>query len=74
MIRLKYDPDANAAYLSLKEIGSGEVAASHACDHYVEGAAIVLEFDVKGRLLGIEILGADKLLAVETLEAAERPA
>jgi uncharacterized protein YuzE len=72
MTRVTYDPEANAAFIYLKKaIGPGEVARTHMCDVQVEQGAIILSFDSVGMLVGIEILGATKLLSPEVLNEAE---
>jgi uncharacterized protein YuzE len=72
MTRITYDAEANAAFIYLKrEIGPGEVARTHMCDVQVDQGAIILSFDPAGVLIGIEILGAAKLLPPEVLNEAE---
>ena len=67
-IRVTYDRRANAAFIYLTEIGSGEVARS------VEALpeAVLLDFDQEGRLLGIEVLNARRMLPRALLDRAER--
>jgi uncharacterized protein YuzE len=55
MKKMSYDPQADAAYITLADgvaIESDEVAPG-----------IVLDFDAQGRVLGIEVLHASKTLA-----------
>lgn len=73
-MRVTFDPEANAAYIYLKDqIPSGGVARSEFCDIELSGGPVFLQFDSDGRLIGIEILGAKELLPPETLDEAERP-
>lgn len=63
MIRLHYDPAANAAYLRLSAepvVESEEVS---------EG--VVLDFDPQGRIVGMEVLDAARHLPQDALVAAE---
>lgn len=69
-MRLTYDADANAAFVYLREQRArGDVKWSHMCDVDIPETAIVLEFGDDDRLLGIEILGARKVLPPEVLDA-----
>lgn len=59
---LTYDKDANAAYLRFSDatiVESEEVS---------EG--IVLDYDAEGRIVGLEVLDADRHLPPETLKQA----
>jgi uncharacterized protein YuzE len=67
-VKLKYDRDADAAYLQLAEtIEASSVAKTYACDPVAAGM-INLDFDDEGRLLGIEVLDASKRLPRELLD------
>jgi uncharacterized protein YuzE len=70
-LRTTYDPDADAAYLYLKyPIADGEVdetVPAEVSDATPVGSGINLDFDKDRRLLGIEILGAKRLLGDEVL-------
>ncbi len=67
MMKITYDKEADAAYVYLdKEIKEGQVKKS------VEKTEdIILDFDKKGRLLGVEILNASKKLSKGVLEEAK---
>lgn len=70
-MRMTYDADADAAFVYLVDaVDGGDVAQSHMCDLEVREGAVILAMDADGRLLGIEVLGASKLLSPETLAAA----
>ncbi|MCP3878324.1 MAG: DUF2283 domain-containing protein [Sulfitobacter sp.] len=70
-MRFTYDESINAAYIQLaKSIAPGEVAFTYPCDPAEVGGMIHLDFGEDGRLLGIEVLGADKLLPPEFLASA----
>lgn len=57
MIDMTYDPDADAVYILL---GRGEI------DRQEEARPFVYDVDAAGRVLGIEILSATKVLAPAT--------
>lgn len=70
-MRLTYDPEANAAYVYLvDEINRGEVARSAVSGIELEEAAIVVDFDDQGQILGIELLNARQLLRDSVLDQA----
>ena len=72
-MRIDYDPDANAAYIYLSEDRYAGVAANtYPCDPIEVGGEINLDFDKDGRLIGVEVLDANKKLAPETLAEANR--
>jgi uncharacterized protein YuzE len=54
MIDMTYDPEADAAYIYL---GRGKVAETR------EEGPFIYDVDASGRILGIEILAASKVLA-----------
>lgn len=72
-MRIQYDPDVNAAYIYLSENRYAGVAAkTYPCDPIAVGGMINLDFDTDGRLIGVEVMDADKKLAPETLAEANR--
>lgn len=71
-MRLTYDADADAAYVYLVDaIGAGEVARTASSMLELDRAFIAFDFDAEGKVLGIEILGASRVLTQGTLRAAE---
>lgn len=59
---ITYDRVADAAYIELAPgIGVGGVAKTYPCDP-IEAGVINLDFDSNGHLVGIEVLGAHRLL------------
>lgn len=54
MSEITYDPDADAVYIRLALGKVGETA---------EAGPFIYDIDSRGRVLGIEILGASKVLA-----------
>ncbi len=74
-MHLAYDPEANAAYVYLVdriEDGEAETQQHSIIPPGGEGE-ITLDYDAAGRLLGIEVLDADRVLRPEVLTRAERP-
>jgi uncharacterized protein YuzE len=66
---LSFDPDADAAYVCLKESRQrGDVARTSFCGIELKDAAINVDFDEDGRIVGFEILGARQLLPRNLLQ------
>lgn len=65
-MHLTYDKQADAAYIFLRVIERG--GAVHTLP--TEDATIMLDFDDKQRLIGIEVLDASNRLPAECLAAA----
>jgi uncharacterized protein YuzE len=62
-ITLTYDRDADAAYIYLSKPEQERVVArSRVCDIELEKAAITVDFDANGSVVGFEILGASRVL------------
>lgn len=67
-MHLEYTDDVDAAYLNLvEEIGAGGVAMTYPCDPIAVNGQINLDFDAEGRLVGLEVLDASRLMRSETL-------
>ncbi|MCU1526673.1 MAG: hypothetical protein JWP75_436 [Frondihabitans sp.] len=67
-----YDPEADAAYFSLSpRIGPGKAAKQRVVG-IPENGELILDFDKRGRLLGLEILGAKNLLKRKTMKTLRR--
>ncbi|NHA16186.1 DUF2283 domain-containing protein [Thioalkalivibrio sp. XN279] len=72
-VQITYDASADAAYILFQaNLERGEVVRTEPCDVDIKEGAVILEFDGKGRLAGIEILGASRILPAETLDEAMR--
>ena len=68
-LHMTYDASANAAYIYVvEEINAGASMHQEVIDPY----NMILDFDVNGKLLGIEILDASKILSQDTIKAAEQ--
>lgn len=62
-MKIEYDTDADAAYIYIVEdIRDGEAVKTRELNDN-----IILDFDENGKLLGIEILNASKVLNKELL-------
>jgi len=73
-VRLTYDRQADAAYLYLKEgMKAGESARTVVCHVDLHGASIHLDFDSEDRLIGVEVLGASRIMQREALQRADAP-
>lgn len=71
-MRITYDGEVNAAYIYLRDvIEPGGVKMTYCCDRQKVDAEINLDFDTKGRLVGIEVLDASAKLPPELLNVAE---
>lgn len=71
-MKATYDRSVNAAYIYLADgIGAGEVRRTYPCDPGEVNGQINLDFAKDGRLLGIEVLDASRLLPRELLDQAE---
>ncbi len=67
-MKITYDKEANAAYIYIKyPIKKGEAKKTVPTE-----AGPILDFDKNGKLLGIEILEANKVLDKEILRKAEQ--
>ena len=64
MIDMTYDPEADAAYIYL---GRGKVAATK------EEGPFLYDVDASGKILGLEILSASKVLAPGDWSKARLP-
>ncbi len=66
-MKFEYDKDADAAYIYLEHpIKDGEVKSTIELNDN-----IILDFDANGKLLGVEILDASKVLKKEVLLKAK---
>jgi uncharacterized protein YuzE len=64
MTDITYDPEADAVYIT---IGNGQVESTD------EAGPFIYDLDQEGRVLGIEVLGASKLLAPGDWQRAPLP-
>jgi uncharacterized protein YuzE len=67
-MKVTYDPSVDAAYINLTD-GNGveSFGFTYACDAAEVGGQINLDFDVMGRLMGIEVLQASTKLSKSLL-------
>jgi uncharacterized protein YuzE len=71
-MRVRYDDEANAAYLELGDDTAEGSAVENVVVERPGRGDIVLDFDADGRLLGVEIIGATELLRPTVLRAADQ--
>jgi uncharacterized protein YuzE len=72
-VKLTYDADVDAAYVYLVDaITAGAVTETRLAMLEFDRASIAFDFDADGKILGLEILGASRVLTKETLRHAER--
>lgn len=71
---MTYDPEVDAAYVYLvPSIGKGEVAKTVSAMLELDRSFVAFDFDSEGKILGIEILGASRVLPAVVIEEAARP-
>ncbi|NKG22879.1 DUF2283 domain-containing protein [Paeniglutamicibacter terrestris] len=75
-MKITYDKQADAAYIMIADhIHDGEAAIQlHSIETPGGKGEVTLDFDRNGKLLGMEILGAEQVLQLELLARAELPA
>jgi uncharacterized protein YuzE len=72
LMRMTYNKDANAAYLAIEQrILKGSAVENVVVERPGRGD-IILAFDADGRLLGVEVIGAEELLSSAVLAAADK--
>jgi uncharacterized protein YuzE len=70
-MKIQYDRSVDAAYISfLGENEGPSFGFSYTCDAKKVGGQINLNFDISGRLIGIEILQASKKLPASLIADA----
>jgi uncharacterized protein YuzE len=70
-MRMTYDQDADAAYIYVSE-ESHEATDFQTCGPLeVENASIILIYNPSHHLIGVEVLGASRLLGPDSLAAAD---
>jgi uncharacterized protein YuzE len=73
-VRFTYDPEADATFVYIvDQINPGQAARSEMCDLEIREGAVILVLDAGERLLGIELLGASRLVPADVLDRAPRP-
>jgi uncharacterized protein YuzE len=68
---ITYDAEADAAYVYVTNVGKGEVADSIPIEDEDEdfpGGELIVDLDKDGRVLGIEVLGASRMLPTKLLD------
>jgi uncharacterized protein YuzE len=71
-MKITFDKNGNAAYIYFHwPLDPNSITKTYACDPFETGSEINLDFDTFGRLLGIEILDAKRILPDDLLRNAE---
>lgn len=71
-LEVRYDPEADAAYIYVVPRGPGRaVARTKFLDVELENSAISVDFDAANTVLGVEILGASRVLPANLLSESE---
>lgn len=67
-VRVSYDAEADAAYFPfVEEIRPGEAVRTISVDPQDVGGMVNLDLDADGRILGLEVLDASRLLRRDVL-------
>ncbi|UAJ80128.1 DUF2283 domain-containing protein [Leifsonia sp. ZF2019] len=69
-MRIVYDPELDVAHLLFDE-GAVATAVRGAVAGVAAGGYVDAEYDAAGRLVGLEVLGAQRVLPPEVLAGAE---
>lgn len=69
-MRILYDPELDVAHLLFDE-GAAVAPVRGAVDGVPAGGYVDAEYDAEGRLVGLEVLGAQRVLPPEVLAGAE---
>jgi uncharacterized protein YuzE len=73
-MKVTFDPDSDAAFVTFGDaIPPGGAPRSEICDVEMKDASVILLFSPEDRLVGLEILGASKVLPPEVLARALSP-
>jgi uncharacterized protein YuzE len=64
-MKVTFDSEANAVYIYFKEINAGEVENTISLNEFVN-----IDLDKEGKVLGIEVLEADKNLPKDIIGSA----
>lgn len=69
---IRYDAVANAVYIYLEDdILAGSAVKTYPCNPLEVDGMINLDFDRDGRLIGVEVLDARKMLPPEVMRLAQ---
>jgi uncharacterized protein YuzE len=68
-MKCEYDASADAAYIMIGDGDSSRFGFTYACDPSEVDGLIHLDFDMDGRLIGVEVLQASRKLPRALLDA-----
>ncbi len=69
-MKIRFDPEADAAFIYFGT-DAESVARTEPCDVEFQGASVILMIGASGRLVGLEVLGASKILPASVLDEAQ---
>jgi uncharacterized protein YuzE len=73
-MRITYDRESDAATIYLAdEIGPGGAPRSVICDLEIPGGAVILLFSKEEMLVGVEVLGASRILPPHLMDGSDPP-
>lgn len=70
-MRIVYDPELDVAHLLFDEGAPATTTARGPVSGVAAGGYVDAEYDAAGRLIGFEVLGAQRVLPPEVLAGAE---
>ncbi len=70
-MKVEYDRSADALYIYIVDVAEEDVERTYPCDPVAVRGEINLDFGKDGRLLGIEVQGASKMVPDQLLEIAQ---
>jgi uncharacterized protein YuzE len=70
-VRIEYERRTDQAYIYLREIAAGDAVTQ--IPILEDAIHVVLDLDVEGRLIGVDVMGASQSLPPEILSDAPEP-
>lgn len=70
-MRVEYERSTDQAYIYLREIGAGEAVTQ--IPILEDDIHVVLDLDIEGRLIGVDVMAASHSLPPELLKDAPEP-
>lgn len=70
-MRIEYERSTDQAYVYLREIAAGDAVTQ--VPILEDDIHVVLDLDVEGRLIGVDVMGASQSLPPELLQDAPEP-
>jgi uncharacterized protein YuzE len=70
-VRIEYERSTDQAYIYLREIAAGDAVTQ--IPILEDDIHVVLDLDVEGRLIGVDVMGASQSLPPKLLQDAREP-